>query len=63
MASATTLPADVASDNFNRLDGPLGVNWAKPIISTNNLVVMNDQIGVDVEDSHNFAFVGEQFQQ
>jgi len=56
VANATTLPYAVASDNFNRPNGPLGSNWSKPIISTNNLVVVNDQVGVDVEDSHNFAF-------
>ena len=56
VASATTLPAALASDNFNRPDGPLGPNWSKPIVSTNNLVVSNDHVGVDVEDSHNYAF-------
>jgi chitodextrinase len=56
VASATTLPGAVASDNFNRPNGPLGTNWSKPIISTNNLVVTNDQVGVDVENSHNYAF-------
>ncbi len=56
VASATTLPYAVASDNFNRPNGSLGANWSKPIVSTNNLVVSNDQVGVDVEDNHNFAF-------
>ena len=64
VANATTLAYPLASDNFNRPNGPLGANWAKPIISTNNLVVTNDQVGVDVENSHNYRFlVGEQFQQ
>ena len=56
VASATTLAYPLASDNFNRPNGPLGANWAKPIVSTNNLVVTNDQVGVDVENSHNYAF-------
>ena len=56
VASATTLPGAVASDNFNRPNGPLGTNWSKPIVSTNNLVVTNDQVGVDVENNHNYAF-------
>ncbi len=56
VASVTTLPYAVASDNFNRPNGPLGANWSKPIVSTNNLVVANDQVGVDVENSHNYAF-------
>jgi chitodextrinase len=56
IASATTLPYSVASDNFNRANGPLGANWSKPTVSTNNLVVANDVVGVDVENSHNYAF-------
>ena len=46
----------MAADTFNRADGPLGVNWTKPIASENNLVIVNNQVGVDVEDSHNYAF-------
>jgi fibronectin type III domain protein len=46
----------LAVDNFNRADGPLGVNWMKPIASENNLVIVNNQVGVDVENSHNYAF-------
>ncbi|HWW00426.1 MAG TPA: fibronectin type III domain-containing protein [Candidatus Acidoferrum sp.] len=56
VASATTLAPAVASDNFNRANGSLGGNWSKPTISTNNLVVINNQVGVDVENSHNYAF-------
>jgi len=57
VASATTLaPIIVASDNFNRADGFLGANWTKPPASQNNLVIVNNQVGVDVEDSHNYAF-------
>jgi hypothetical protein len=46
----------LAADTFNRADGPLGVNWTKPIASENNLVIVNNQVGVDVENSHNYAF-------
>ena len=57
VASATTLaPIIVASDNFNRADGFLGANWTKPPASQNNLVIVNNQVGVDVENSHNYAF-------
>jgi chitodextrinase len=44
------------TDDFNRPDGPLGANWTKPPASENNLVIVNDQVGVDVENSHNYAF-------
>ena len=56
MASATTLAGIAASDDFNRADGGLGANWTKPPASENNLVIVNNQVGVDVEDSHNYAF-------
>jgi hypothetical protein len=44
------------TDDFNRADGPLGANWTKPLASQNNLVIVNNEVGVDVEDSHNYAF-------
>ena len=45
------------TDDFNRADGPLGANWTKPPASENNLVIVNNQVGVDdVEQSHNYAF-------
>jgi hypothetical protein len=56
VASATTQVGPAASDNFNRADGGLGVNWAKPPASENNLVIVNNHVGVDVENSHNYAF-------
>ena len=38
-------------------DGGLGANWTKPLpASQNNLVIVNNQVGVDVENSHNYAF-------
>src|SRR5439155_11542233 len=69
VASAMTLTGIAASDNFNRADGGLGANWTKPPASQNNLVIVNNQVGVDVEQSHNYAFwsadsfSGEQFSQ
>ena len=56
VASATTLAGIAASDDFNRADGALGANWTKPPASQNNLVIVNNQVGVDVEDTHNYAF-------
>jgi len=56
VASATTLAGIAASDNFNRADGGLGANWTEPLASENNLVIVNNQVGVDVENSHNYAF-------
>ena len=56
VASAMTLAGIAASDDFNRADGGLGANWTKPPASQNNLVIVNNQVGVDVEDSHNYAF-------
>jgi len=56
LASATTQAGIAASDNFNRADGFLGANWTKPLASQNNLVIVNNQVGVNVEASHNYAF-------
>jgi hypothetical protein len=56
VASATTQAGAIASDNFNRSNGSLGVNWAKPIASENNMVIISNQAGVDVENSHNYAY-------
>src|SRR5262245_8563315 len=53
--TATPTPL-FAADDFNRADGPLGANWTRPIASENNLVIVNNQVGVDVENSHNYAF-------
>ena len=44
------------TDDFNRADGPLGANWTKPPASEHNLVIVNNEVGVDVENSHNYAF-------
>jgi hypothetical protein len=44
------------TDDFNRADGPLGANWTKPPASEHNLVIVNNQVGVEIEQSHNYAF-------
>jgi len=55
--TATPTPtAGFAADDFNRSDGALGPNWTRPPASENNLIITNNQVGVDVENSHNFAF-------
>ena len=57
VASATTLTGIAATDDFNRADGGLGVNWAKPVpASEHTLVIVNNQVRVDIENSHNYAF-------
>jgi len=56
VASALTQAGVAASDNFNRADGGLGANWTEPLASENNLVIVNNQVGVDVENSHNMPF-------
>src|SRR3974390_2325021 len=48
--------AVVASDDFTRPDGSLGTNWGKPSSSGGNLVVAGDQVGVDTENTHCFAY-------
>jgi len=45
VASAMTLAGPAASDNFNRADGGLGVNWAKPVpASEQTLVIVSNQV-------------------
>jgi Protein of unknown function (DUF4038)/Putative collagen-binding domain of a collagenase/Fibronectin type III domain len=57
VASATTLAGAVASDNFNRPDGNLGPSWTKQLpASDNNLVITNNQVGVDVDNGASCAF-------
>ena len=45
-----------ATDNFNRPDGSLGPNWTNTVAAECNLVVTNNQVGVDVETNHASAF-------
>ena len=57
MASATTLAGIAASDNFNRADGGLGVNWAKPVpASEQTLVIVNNEVTPDIENAHCYAY-------
>jgi len=34
----------------------LGANWSKPLASENNLLIVNNQVGADVQNSYNYAF-------
>src|SRR2546429_6213939 len=46
-----------ASDNFNRANGGLGVNWAKPVpASEQTLGIVNNQVTPDIEDAHCYAY-------
>ena len=57
VASATTLAGIAASDNFNRADGGLGVNWAKPVpASEQTLVIVNNEVTPDIENAHCYAY-------
>jgi chitodextrinase len=57
VASATTQAGPAVSDNFNRADGGLGVNWAKPVpASEQTLVIVNNQVTPDIEDAHCYAY-------
>jgi chitodextrinase len=57
VASATTQAGPAASDNFNRADGGLGVNWVKPVpASEQTLVIVNNQVTPDIEDAHCYAY-------
>ena len=57
VASATTLAGIAASDNFNRANGGLGVNWAKPVpASEQTLGIVNNQVTPDIEDAHCYAY-------
>jgi chitodextrinase len=57
VASATMQAGPAASDNFNRADGGLGVNWAKPApASEQTLVILNNQVTPNIEDAHCYAY-------
>jgi hypothetical protein len=53
------------ADNFNRADGPLGLNWAKPApASEQTLVIVNNQVTPDIESAHCYAYwIGNTFSQ
>jgi len=65
VASATTLAGIAASDDFNRTDGGLGSNWAKPVpASEQTLVIANNEVTPDIEDAHCYAYwIGNTFSQ
>ena len=65
VASATTLPGIAASDDFNRADGGLGSNWAKPVpASEETLVIVNNEVTPDIEGAHCYAYwIGNTFSQ
>jgi hypothetical protein len=65
VASATTLAGIAATDNFNRADGGLGLNWAKPVpASEQTLVIVNNEVTPDIEQAHCYAYwIGNTFSQ
>jgi hypothetical protein len=65
VASATTQMGPAASDNFNRADGGLGVNWVKPLpASEQTLAIVNNQVTPDIENAHCYAYwAGNSFSQ
>jgi len=65
VATATTLAGIAASDDFNRADGGLGLNWAKPVpASEQTLVIVNNQVTPDIEGAHCYAYwIGNTFSQ
>lgn len=46
---------EVASDDFNRANGPLGTNWAYPVASETTFVISNDTVTPAVSDHHTEA--------
>jgi len=65
VASATTQAGPAATDNFNRADGGLGLNWAKPVpASEQTLVIVSNQVTPDIENTHCYAYwIGNTFSQ
>jgi hypothetical protein len=45
----------VASDNFNRANGPLGTNWVYPIASETTFVISNNMVTPAAPDHHTEA--------
>jgi hypothetical protein len=58
--TATPTPSPTpqfAADNFNRADGGLGLNWAKPLpASEQTLVIVNNQVTPDTDETHCYAY-------
>jgi len=65
VASVTTQARVAATDDFNRADGELGVNWAKPVpASEQTLVIANNEVTPDIEGAHCYAYwIGNMFSQ
>jgi len=50
-------PLVAASDDFNRTDGGLGLNWTKPLpASEQTLVIVNNQVTPDTDNTHCYAY-------
>jgi len=64
-ATATTLAGIAASDDFNRSDGGLGLNWAKPVpASEQTLVIVGNQVTPDTDSAHCYKYwIGNTFSQ
>jgi Fibronectin type III domain. len=57
VASTTTLAGIAATDDFDRADGGLGVNWAKPVpASEQTLVIANKEVRPDIANAHCYAY-------
>jgi chitodextrinase len=65
VASVTTQAGVAATDGFNRVNGELGLNWAKPVpASEQTLVVVNNSVSPDIESAHCHAYwIGNTFSQ
>jgi chitodextrinase len=65
VASVTMQGGVAATDGFNRADGELGLNWAKPLpASEQTLVIVNNQATPDIENAHCYAYwIGNSFSQ
>ncbi len=57
VASAMTQAGPAATDDFNRPNGPLGSNWARPVPSSEGtLVIVNNQVSPDNASAHSYAY-------
>jgi hypothetical protein len=65
MATTTTLAVIAATDDFDRVDGGLGVNWAKPVpASEETLLIVNNEVTPDIDNAHCYAYwTGDAFNQ
>jgi hypothetical protein len=65
VSSVTTQAGPAGTDNFNRADGGLGVNWAKLVpASEHTLVIVSNQVTPDIDNAHCYAYwIGNMFSQ